>query len=144
MVWSRAGVYRADMTRDGAKVDAIEVKGPMGRFRNSLWELAVLVAVLLVGAYLAFEYDIFRRTDGVVRLRTIELDEGLLLGGVMAVGLVIFAMRRHGERLRYAADQLATEEYVHSPAFQKALSGMTKQREDEETLRASRGDTDLK
>jgi hypothetical protein len=132
------------MTRDGAKVDAVEAKGPAGRFRNSLWDLAVLVAVLLVGAYLAFEYDVFRRAGSVVRAKTIELDEGLVLGGVMAVGLVIFAVRRHGERLREAALRLTTEEYVQSPAFQNALSGMEKQREREQALRALRVDADKK
>jgi hypothetical protein len=137
-------VYGADMTRDGAKVDTIEAKGPAGRFRSSLWDLAVLVAVLLVGAYLMFKYDIFRGVGGVVRGKTIELDEGLLLGGVMALGLVVFAVRRLGERRRGAAGRLATEEYVQSPAFQKALSGMTKQREREESLRALRADTDKK
>jgi hypothetical protein len=130
------------MTRDGAKVDAIEAKRPAGRFRSSLRDIAILVAVLLVGAYLAFEYDVFRRADGVVRLRAIELDEGWLLGGVMALGLVVFAMRRHGERLHAAALGLATEQYIHTPAFQNALTGMVKRSEAEQALKASRADMD--
>jgi len=106
--------------------------------------MAVLIAVLLVGLYLAYEYDIFRRADGVVRLRSIELDEGLLLGGVMVLGLVVFAMRRRRESQREAAHQLTTEEYVQTPAFQNALTGMEKQREREQALRALRADANKK
>jgi hypothetical protein len=132
------------MTRDGAKVDAIEAEGPVVRFRGSLRDLVVLVAVLLAGAYLAFEYDVFRRVDGPILLRRIELDEGLLLGAVMALGLVIVARRRRGDRQRDSARGLATEQYIHTPAFQKALSGMVKRGEAEQALKASRVEEDKK
>lgn len=54
----------------------------MIRYRTSLKDISVLIAVVLVGLYLAFEYDIFKNSDGVaVHERVIELDEALLLGG---------------------------------------------------------------
>ena len=58
--------------------------------------------------------------------RTIELDEGFLLAGLLAVGLAVFYVRRALERRNAAARLLATEEYVQTPQFQRALAAIGK------------------
>lgn len=63
-------------------MDFRRVRNFVIRYRTSLKDISVLIAVVLVGLYLAFEYDIFKNSDGVaVHERVIELDEALLLGG---------------------------------------------------------------
>ena len=59
----------------------------------------MLTAVLLVLGYIAFEVDIFL-TEGSAssEQKKIELDEALLLGGILAVGMLIFSLRRYSNR----------------------------------------------
>lgn len=79
-----------------------------------------MLAVLLVGLGLAYKYDFLRKASGVVP-RTIELDEALVLGGVLVLGFLGLSARRYAVRRREEVRLLATEEYVQTPAFQKAL-----------------------
>src|SRR5580698_417783 len=100
------------------------LKNFVKRYRTSLKDISVLIAVLLVGLYLTFEYDLFKNSDGVaVHKRTIELDEALLLGGIMALGLLAFSVRRYLEQRREATLRLAAEQHVRVLAFQDALTG---------------------
>src|SRR6202041_2609921 len=110
----------------------------MIRYRTSLKDLSILLAVLLVGLYLTFEYDLFKNSDGVsVHERTVELDEALLLGGIMALGLLVFSMRRYFEQRREAARRLAAEQLVRTLAFQDALTGLANRRQFDDALKTA-------
>jgi hypothetical protein len=68
------------------------------RHRRSIRDLTALFALALVGLFIAFEVDIFANEDKLtVHEETLELDEVLLLGGLLAVGLLGFAIRRYVE-----------------------------------------------
>ncbi len=68
------------------------------RHRLVIFELAVLVIVAVAGPIAAFEFDFFDSGTGP-SAATIELDEALLLGGVLlAVSLALFVARRYFEQ----------------------------------------------
>ena len=76
-------------------MDFARMRSFVMRHRTSLKDLSILIVAFLVGMYWVFEYDIFKNSDGVsVHERTIELDEALLLGGIMTFGLLVFSIRR--------------------------------------------------
>ena len=69
--------------------------------------------------------------------KTIELDEVLLLGTVLALGLLIFALRRFLEQKREIARRIEAERYVRELAFQDPLTGLANRRQFVDALRVA-------
>jgi diguanylate cyclase (GGDEF)-like protein len=110
----------------------------MIRHRTSLKDFSILIAIILVGLYFTFEIDIFENSNGAsVHQRTIELDEALLLGAIMALGLLVFSVRRYIEQKRESARRLAAEQYARTLAFQDALTGLANRRQFDDALKAA-------
>lgn len=105
------------------------------RHRVSVHDLGILAAGLLVLFYLAFELDIFftegTRTTAEQRL---ELDEVLLLGGALTLGLLIFAFRRYQDQKREIVRRTAAEHKARELAYQDPLTGLANRRQFEEAL----------
>ena len=104
------------------------------RHRVSIQDLGLLLAVILVLAYIAFEVDIFMAEGSTPQQQKIELDEALLLGGILAVGLLIFAIRRNLEQKREMARRVAAERLARELAYQDPLTGLANRRQFEEAL----------
>ena len=101
-------------------------------------DLSVLVAILLVATFVAFEFDIYANQDGVTKHEeTVELDEALTLGGILCVGLLVFAVRRYQEQKREMRRRVAAEQHVRKLAFQDPLTGLANRRQFDEALNAA-------
>ena len=119
-------------------MDFARVRSFVLRNRTPLKDLSILIAVGLVGLYWTFEFDIFKNSDGVsVHERTVELDEALLLGGIMALGLLAFSIRRYLEQRRETERRIAAEQHVRTLAFQDGLTGLANRRRFDDALNAA-------
>lgn len=108
------------------------------RHRVSINDLGVIVAAILVLIFVAYEVDIFANEASVtVRQETIELDEVLLLGGCLAVGLLGFSVRRYIEQKREMNRRVEAERYARQLAFQDPLTGLANRRQFDDALRVA-------
>jgi len=108
------------------------------RHRVTLQDLSVIIATVLVATFLAFELDIYANQDSVtVREKTIELDEALTLGGILCIGLLIFAVRRYREQKQETRRRVAAEQHIRKLAFQDPLTGLANRRQFDEALSAA-------
>jgi diguanylate cyclase (GGDEF)-like protein len=95
----------------------------------------MLLAVMLVLTFFAFEADIFFTEGGISeRQAVIELDETLLLGGVLALGLLAFGARRYLDQKREIKRRTLAEQEARRLAYQDPLTGLANRRQFEEAL----------
>jgi diguanylate cyclase (GGDEF)-like protein len=103
-------------------------------------DLGMLLAVVAVLGYIALSVDIFV-TEGVMSPaeQTVELDEMLFVGTVLAVGLLIFAARRYWSQRQEMRRRIAAERYARELAYQDPLTGLANRRQFEEALKMAAG-----
>jgi diguanylate cyclase (GGDEF)-like protein len=108
------------------------------RHRVTINDLGIIAAAVAVLAYLCFSLDVFM-TEGQVSSaeQTIELDEVLLLGIALALGLLIFAARRYLEQKKEMRRRLDAERRVRELAFQDTLTGLANRRQFEDALKVA-------
>ncbi len=105
------------------------------RNRVSIAELLVIAATVLVAAFLFFEFDVFSSQSAANSgTRTFELDEVIVLGGALAVGLLLFAwdrVRRANSEMRR---RIASEDAFRTLASEDPLTRLPNRRQFTEAL----------
>ena len=108
------------------------------RHRFALRDLGVVLAAMAALAYCAFALDIFENEAGIgVRQAEIELDEALLLGVALGIGLLIFGIRQYLRQRREMRHRLAAEREVRKLAYQDVLTGLPNRRRFDDALAAA-------
>jgi diguanylate cyclase (GGDEF)-like protein len=110
------------------------------RHRIALTDLSIILATLLVVGFLAFEIDVYENEGRVSAYEErIELDETLSLGGLLAMGLLVFAIRRYREQKAETRRRVAAEQHARQLAFQDPLTGLANRRQFSEALQEALG-----
>src|SRR3569623_993442 len=108
------------------------------KHKVSILDLGALAAVMAVAAYLAFSIDIFANEAGVSeKTLTLEVDELMLLGGLLMLGLLIYAIRRYVAQKREIARRTSAERQVRELAYQDPLTGLANRRQFNEALQVA-------
>ncbi len=110
------------------------------RHRFAIRDLGLVLAAVAALAYCAFAFDLFQNEDGpTVHKAEIELDEALLLGVVLALGLLLFGARQYLRQKREMARRLSAEGEVRKLAYQDVLTGLPNRRRFDDALAAALG-----
>lgn len=108
------------------------------RHRFAIRDFSLVLATLGVLAYIAFAIDLFENQAGIdARTAIVELDEALLLGALLALGLFAFGARHYLRQKREFARRLAAEREVRKLAYQDVLTGLPNRRRFDDALRAA-------
>jgi diguanylate cyclase (GGDEF)-like protein len=134
------GHSNTERKTDARTTSRVRFRSCMIRHRVTIQDLSLLVAILLVATFIAFEVDIFANQDGVTKHeQTIELDEALTLGGILCIGLLVFAIRRYQEQKLETRRRVTAEQHARKLAFQDPLTGLANRRQFDEALHAAIG-----
>ena len=113
-------------------------KAEIIRHRTSFQDAAILICILAVATFYAFEVDVFTNAPGEpARQQTLEMDEVMGLATLLTGGLLVFALRRLAEQKRETRRRIAAEAEARTLAFEDPLTGLANRRQFDEAVKAA-------
>jgi diguanylate cyclase (GGDEF)-like protein len=108
------------------------------RNRSLSLDVGIIVLGLLVTAFVCYEVDVFAHQGALSsHQKSIDLDESLLLGALLAVSMFGYSVRRLLEQRRELARRTAAERRARELALQDPLTGLANRRQFDEALAAA-------
>src|SRR6185312_3517183 len=110
-----------------------EAKAMVIRHRFTLQDVGLLSAVVLMGLFFAWQFDVFPNSPSDhVHEALVELVEAL---AIAATGFGLFAWTRFRAQKREIARRIAAEREARSLAFEDPLTGLPNRRQFDDALR---------
>lgn len=99
------------------------------RHRFAIRDLSMICMGALVATYWVYVIDVFANEFGDGQKHsTIELDEALLVGCLLALGLLIFAAKQYFRQKKETNRRIAAEQHARELAYQDGLTGLPNRR----------------
>jgi predicted signal transduction protein with EAL and GGDEF domain len=107
------------------------------RHRVGIQDLSFLALVVLAVGYFAYTYDIFVAPGATPVENTIDLEEMLLLGVILTVGLLLFAARQLHMQRTETQRRVEVEHQIRALSLQDPLTGLANRRAFNDALKAT-------
>jgi diguanylate cyclase (GGDEF)-like protein len=108
------------------------------RNQSQSLDVGIIVLGLFVAAFICYEIDVFALQGKLsTHQKTIDLEEGLFLGILLAAGLFVYSVRRLTEQKKEVRRRVTAEQRARELALQDPLTGLANRRQFDEALAAA-------
>lgn len=114
------------------------IAGLIRRNQSRSLDVGIIVLGLLVTAFICYELDVFAMQGRLSsHEKTIDLEEGLFLGILLAAGLFVYSVRRLLEQKKEIRRRVTAERKARELALQDPLTGLANRRQFDAALAAA-------